>query len=319
MAGTGWPALSRSGAPLRSSLLRLWARRRADDGGGGNAEQVADPLLAVGRQLRQRREERGLSLRKLALQTRISTPVLEALERGWRDRLPEAAYLRAMLPLIEAELELPPGCLAPALPAEPGLAQRRPQRRFTPGSIDVFSTWQGTVLYGLLTLGLIYALNLEQQRLAASGRLALRPIPPLPLAQQRQPTPPGQSLLRLHPELRPLDLAARGQALRQLRQDAGRPAAAAPGILELELGQSSRLSLTAAGSLASELEGASGQLRLPVAPPFQLRLDPPPGPGSRVLWNGQPLRALPDQPGVFAAPEAVPQAPPRPAARASSP
>ena len=57
-------------------------------------------MLAAGQRLRLRREERGLSLRDLALQTRISAAVLEAIERGWRDRLPEATYLRTMVPLI---------------------------------------------------------------------------------------------------------------------------------------------------------------------------------------------------------------------------
>ena len=81
------------------------------------SEPQADPLLAAGRELRLRREARGLTLRDLALETRISTPVLEALERGWRDRLPEAAYLRTMLPLIERHLELEPGSLELLLPA----------------------------------------------------------------------------------------------------------------------------------------------------------------------------------------------------------
>lgn len=199
-----------------------------------------DPLLLAGQRLRQRREELGLNLRQLALQTRISTPVLEALERGWRDRLPEAAYLRTMLPLLERQLQLSPGCLDPALPdADPlqPLAQRRRGllRRFTPGSIEVFSSWQGTVLYGLLVLGLIYALNLEQRRLAAAGRHSLRPIPPLPVstqpghAQLASPQPliaeaPRQALLQALPELRPLEQAGQGVALRRLQ--AGSPAAA---------------------------------------------------------------------------------------------
>ena len=41
--------------------------------------------------MKQRREAGGLTLRELALETRITTPVIEALERGWSDRLPEGA------------------------------------------------------------------------------------------------------------------------------------------------------------------------------------------------------------------------------------
>jgi transcriptional regulator with XRE-family HTH domain len=268
--------------------------------------------------LRQSREARGLSLRQLALQTRISTAVLEALERGWRDRLPEAAYLRTMLPLIEAELGLASGSLRPALPADPGGApNRRTQRRFTPGSIDVFSSWQGTVLYGVLTLGLIYALNLEQQRLAAAGRLALRPVPPLPASEQNRPQQASASLLKAYPELRPLELAARGQGLRQLGRE---PAAAPfrPGLLELRLTQTSQVILRSEDGFSTNLEAVQGQLRLPLASPFRLDINPPPAPGGQVLWDGQALAPISGKPGQFAVPVPVP-APPRPAAAASRP
>lgn len=176
-------------APRLTSLARWrpWRGRKA--GGSGNhadADSPQDPLLECGRRLRDGRERRSLSLRQLALETRISTPVLEALERGWRDRLPEATYLRTMLPLLEQRLDLPRGSLNAALPAQaPGRQQLQPERirglrRFTPGSIDVFSSWQGTLLYGGLVLGLLYGINLQQQRLAAANLLTMRPIAPPP-------------------------------------------------------------------------------------------------------------------------------------------
>jgi len=236
MAGPGPHVLSRIPARLRLPLSRLW-RRRPDTAAAGPAVAVpADPLLAAGQLLRQHREQRQLSLRQLADETRISTAVLEALERGWRDRLPEPTYLRTMLPLIERHLDLEPGSLDGVLPRDagsgPGGGQRGGlRRRFTPGSIDVFTTWQGTVLYGLLTLGLIYALNLQQQRLARAGLLAVAPVPPRPAVaagacpqgpgpggQASPPRRPEQALLQAYPELRPLEQASAGQALRLWRQ-----------------------------------------------------------------------------------------------------
>jgi len=209
--------LSRIAAPpLLARLSRLWRRGKPAASPSAAGEPSADPLLAAGQLLREARERRGLGLRQLAQETRISTPVLEALERGWRDRLPESAYLRTMLPLIERHLDLEPASLQRLLPSEPlpGQTLRRSNllRRFTPGSIDVFTTWQGTLLYGLLTLGLIYALNLEQQRLASAGWRAVAPLPP---AQQPANT---NQLLETYPELRPLDQAGQGQALRLWRR-----------------------------------------------------------------------------------------------------
>lgn len=286
--------------------LRTWMRRGAKAPAPA-AEPQVDPLLEAGRTLRQRRESRGLSLRELALETRISTPVLEALERGWRDRLPEAAYLRTMLPLIERHLELEPGSLEVLLPttgpSTPGRQRGSLLSRFTPGSIEVYSSWQGTVLYGLLTLGLIYALNLEQQRLAAEGLLALRPIPPLPASEQQKPARPEASLLRAMPELRPLERPALPQALRQVGQAQG-PAAPSPaalesnGVLVLRLQQPTRVSLSSGRGARTDLQGARGELVLPIEDGFQLRLEPAPASGgdAPVEWNGAALAPLPGQP-----------------------
>ncbi len=272
------------------------------------AEPPVDPLLAAGRDLRLRRESRGLSLRDLALQTRISTPVLEALERGWRDRLPETTYLRTMLPLIERHLDLESGSLEVLLPSSspgtPGRQRGSFLRRFTPGSIEVYSSWQGTVLYGLLTLGLIYALNLEQQRLAAQGLLALRPIPPLPLSEQRKPARPEATLLKAMPELRPLEQPALERALRRVGQSEG-PAAPSPsslagnGVLVLRLQQPTRVGLSSGRGARTDLQGARGELALPIEGGFQLELNPAPARSAEapaVEWNGTPLAPQPGTP-----------------------
>ena len=279
-----------------------------------------DPLIAAGLHLRQQREAQGLSLRDLARDTRISTPVLEALERGWRDRLPEPAYLRTMLPLIERQLQLRPGCLDPLLPESapllPGPRRDPLLSRFTPGSIEVFSSWQGTVLYGLLILALIYGLNLSQQRLAAAGLLSLRPIPPLPPSEQLRPARPELALLAAMPELRPLDQRGSQLLLRQLLADlranrqlspgasssAGSPVAqpgrvaAGNGLLSLQLQQVSRVRLKGAQGLRSDLQGITGNLELNLAPGFELQIEPPPLDPAQVVWNGTPLEPLPGQP-----------------------
>jgi len=296
-------------APRLFSLGRLFRRgggQRAGDPSDGLPQE--DPLLAVGRRLRQEREARGLNLRQLALETRISTPVLEALERGWRDRLPEGAYLRTMLPLIEQHLNLPSGSLDVALPAQSQQHGPRGQRngllkRFTPGSIDVFSTWQGGLLYGGICLGLIYALNLQQRQLAAANQLSLRPIAPLPAAEQRKPAAPGTTLLGAFPDLRPLQQASRGvgrDALNQLQQA---EAAQQPrlGVLELNLSQASSINLRSDSGQRSQLNGAKGLLVWQLEPPLELSVYPTPKP-AEVLWNGAALPPIAKQPGQYRLP-----------------
>jgi hypothetical protein len=284
-------------------LLRLEAAPAAPP-----APAPEDPLLQAGRLLRQRREERGLSLRQLANDTRISTPVLEALERGWRDRLPEPAYLRTMVRLLEHHLGLDPGALQAVEPPPAEAAASAGGRgsllaRFTPGSIDVFTTWQGTVLYGIVILGLIYGVNLQQRRLAAANLLTLRPVPPLPASEQEKPPDPNLILLKVFPDLRPLQQAASGVARAQLQRQAGTGASRA-GVLRLQLERPTAVSLRSDSGERTELRGASGELVLQLQAPVTVRLDPLPT-GPAVFWDEQPVPAQAVGGGRYAIPPAA--------------
>jgi len=286
-----------------------------------------DPLVAAGNLLHQAREDRGLSLRQLALETRISTPVLEALERGWRDRLPELAYLRTMLPLLERHLGLERGTLGQALQAAEPKQVRRTSAATRPPllSVQLFSSWQGTAVYGVLLLLLLYALNLEQRRLAARGLFALNPLPPLAESVRRSLPPAGSDLLlNLYPELRPLAVAQHGQALAVLRHPERMPRAAgagAPqaqgqqpadrGVLSLQLSRPTRLLLRSGDGQDQTLQVGAGELVLPLVSPAELILEPAPDPASdqapdiplTVRWNGEPLR--PAAPGRYRWPRAA--------------
>ncbi len=180
-------------------------------GGPGAPTPIATetPLQELGHRLEARREELGLSRRQLALDTKVSTAVLEALEQGWTDRLPEAAFLGTILQKLTQRLELPAGelekALKAALPPKPNQrgGDNSALKRFTLSSIELFSTWQSTVAYGLLLAGLVYGLNLQQRQLAAAQVFSLQPIPPSASPTKRQDNA-LQQLLKLYPELRPL-------------------------------------------------------------------------------------------------------------------
>jgi transcriptional regulator with XRE-family HTH domain len=235
--------LRRQGERLLGRLLRRSAAvvvPRGESSGG------SDPFLEVGRRLRAAREFRGLSLRQLAQETRISITVLEALEKGWRDRLPEPAYMRTMLALLEQHLSLERGSLEAALPPRTPRSSLRSSlkahaERVPLTSIELFATWQGTLLYALLCLLLIYGLNRQQQRLVVQGLLPLhtvaaRPAPASGAASAAERD--RAKLLAAYPDLRPLERARRGQGLLLLRRQDGtsstspaasaKPAAAPP-------------------------------------------------------------------------------------------
>lgn len=290
---------------------RIWRRRKRDQAVVSNGSDGVDPLLAAGQLLRERREERNLSLRDLSRDMRITTPVLEALEKGWRDRLPEAAYLGAMLSRLEHHLDLDPGSLNGALPpVQPSRLQGRQRgaARFTIGSIDIFTTWQGSVVYALVMVGSLLALNQQQRYLAMRNSLSLTPIPPSSDDLQLAPAASDPALQGL----RPLD-EARRRPLRQWLppQDAAEAnnTPARTGVLELALNRPSAIRFSSAGGDRSQLNGAQGKLSLQLLPPFSLSIDPAPSATDQVLWNGAPLSATKDQPGTYRLPQTAPRSP----------
>jgi hypothetical protein len=163
-------------------------------------------------------------------------------------------------------------------------------RRFRPASIDVLGTWQGTLLYGLLTLGLIYAVNLQQQRLAARGLLSTRPIPPLADDAAANAEDSEELLLKSFPDLRPLHQAAAGRALQRLQAETRQDRSDLfLGSLRLQLDVPTFVELRSAGEAQTTLPEARGVLTLPVMPPFRLRLSPAPKEAAAVRWNGRTL------------------------------
>ena len=284
---------------MRLTFPRPWRRRSR------SSQEVApdgltrdEQLRELGQMLMQRREAEGLTLRELAQETRITTPVIEALERGWSDRLPERAYLASMLPQLERRLALTPGVLQPVLP--PAVIRQRQvnltQRRFTLGSIDVFTTWQGSVVYAVLIGISLLMINRQQQNLALRNSQSLEPVrADLSGLDQTTPLPSNDPDLKA---LRPLDLARERQPLDWLNA-AGGPPLSRPGVLSLKLTQPRQLELASGGGDRLQVQLEAGTATLQLLAPVQVVIKPPPEKADQLLWNGQVLTADKTRPGTY--------------------
>jgi hypothetical protein len=249
--------------------------------------------------LRQRREELGLSLRDLANETRITTTVIEALERGWRDRLPERAYLASMLPQIERRLSLPGGCLDPLLPPPVLLRRGRAQAglgRFTLGNIDVFTTWQGTVVYAAVIAFSLLAINRQQQDLALRNSLSLEPVRADVEAITRGPNLAGSE--EAIAALRPLEQVQQRTPQQWLELVRG-ALPQSQGVLEVVVAEPRELQLSSGGGDRVQFATSAGTLTLQLQAPIEVRLDPPAGAEDQVLWNGEPLPVDQERPGIY--------------------
>ena len=284
---------------MRLTFPRLWWRRSS------SAQEAApeelsreEQLCELGQLMKQRREAEGLTLRELALETRITTPVIEALERGWSDRLPERTYLASMLPQLERRLALTPGVLQPLLPpaVDRQLQMTFSQRRFTLGSIDVFTTWQGSVVYAALIGLSLLMINRQQLNLVQLNSQSLEPVRiDLRGLDQTPALPSHDDQLKA---LRPLELARQRQPLDWLNAAGGSPLAG-PGVLTLQLTQPRQLQLSSGGGDRLQLQLQSGTATLQLLAPVQVVVTPPPDVADQLLWNGQALKADMSRPGTY--------------------
>ena len=284
---------------MRLTFLRPWWRRSRSTSVDVSDDLSRDATLReLGQMLKQRRETEGLSLRELAQEPRIPTPVFEALERGWADRLPERAYLASMLPQLERRLALTPGVLQPVLP--PAVIRQRQgnlnQRRFTLGSIDVFTTWQGSVVYAALIALSLLTINRQQQNLALRNSQSLEPVrADLAALDQTAALPSGDPQLDT---LRPLDRARTRRPQDWLNAVGGLPVSG-PGVLTFQLSQPRQLALTSGGGDRLQLQLQAGSATLQLLAPVQVVIKPPPEEVDQLLWNGQALMAEANRPGTY--------------------
>ncbi len=71
-------------------------QNRTQQPSGSQAEQV-QRLVEIGEQLRQTREHQSLSINMVAAYTRIRVPLLQALEQGQLEALPEPVYTQGLI------------------------------------------------------------------------------------------------------------------------------------------------------------------------------------------------------------------------------
>ena len=126
--------------------------------------------------LKVQREKYGISLEMLSRKTKISLLVLKAIENGNNKNLPERTYLKQMLRAIELELGLPKNKLQIILENSKKTNNRNNLKVFTPGNINVFSSWEGNLIYLIMMFTSIITLNKYQDYLSGINVLDTKPI-----------------------------------------------------------------------------------------------------------------------------------------------
>tara|TARA_B100000579_G_C22602485_1_gene743358 strand:- start:122 stop:667 length:546 start_codon:yes stop_codon:yes gene_type:complete len=121
------------------------------------------------------RNNSGISLEELSNKTKISRNVLIAIENGWRKYLPEKTYLFSMIKTLEHELGLERGSLKGLLVQEISV-NNLSRFKFNFINIDFLNSWIGSLIYFILMLLSILAINIQQKYLLKINSVSTEPI-----------------------------------------------------------------------------------------------------------------------------------------------
>ncbi len=137
------------------------------------------PAMTVGTELRQAREERGISLRELSERTKIRQPVLRAIESDDLRQLPGGAIGRGFVKLYAREVGLDAHGIAERFDAQRELADAR-------DGADELGAGGGTRLTDLASgfTGIRVAMVLATIAVLAGAYFALRPGPGSPAIEE---------------------------------------------------------------------------------------------------------------------------------------
>ncbi len=259
-----------------------WSKSKSSKNNGQSNRKDSKKLFSeAGILLKERRESYGISRSNLAERTRITPSVIEAIENGWINKLPEAAYLCSMVSILEIELNLERNSLDGLLQSNIYNRKSSRSRTLPSRNIEIIRTWQGSLLYIFIILVSILGLNYQQRDLATKNSQTFTPIIP----QLKAITKPKDNDTTIGPELTqksyhllPNWLTAFFSILAPKDNFQW---------LELKLDNQSELSIESRGEQMVYLDKVSGNLRFKLVKPFIVNIQPPPKTIDQVLWEGR--------------------------------
>jgi len=123
-----------------------------------------------------RRLKIGISLETLSKETKISRNVLIAIENGWKKYLPEKTYLISMIKSLELKLNLEKGSLNGLSIQKDSINNNVSRFKLNFINIDFLNSWIGSLLYFIIMLLSILALNSQQKYLIKINSISTEPI-----------------------------------------------------------------------------------------------------------------------------------------------
>ncbi len=278
----------------------LWSRSKdsSKETNKGTLKDSKRLFLESCKILKQRREEYGITRNQLAKKTRITTTVLEAIENGWTNKLPEKAYLCSMLSMLELELDLERNSLDGILKGSKDHDKKTLLSTFNPGKLEILSSWQGSLLYVIIMLISIHTLNQQQRYMTKLNSQTIQPI-------VSDSESIGESTKKEIENISTRNLLGKSEIKK--KQDSswvnlilGKfKKKESFALLELNLNKESKVSIKSGRDYQTTINKVKGYLNLRLLSPVEIQIQPPPSKKDLIKWNGKNYAPLDEENGLY--------------------
>ena len=122
-------------------------------------ESIVDPYINIGNIIKERRVKKNLSIEDLSFLSKIPISTILGIENNEKELIPPYPFTRSILLKLEECLSLEKFKLIKLIQKEDIPINKRMKRQFTFPKIDLFNSWQGSLIYLFLIVISIFVLN----------------------------------------------------------------------------------------------------------------------------------------------------------------
>lgn len=187
-------------------------------------QDLVDKLGELGLRLRQIREQKQMSLEQVSAKTMIQPRVLQAIEAGKLEQLPEPVYTQGFIRRFAEALDLNGAEFASAFPARPKIKQHSPDwNRLPTPQLRPIHLY---LLYVVLIIGAGSGLSYLINRSTVNGTTQssgiqpqTTPFPETRITPKTSTRPPNSEPLEAGSTLAPVQETVKGQAVNTVQVD----------------------------------------------------------------------------------------------------
>ena len=261
------------------SFIKILIRKRRKVNSNKIIISKGEECMAAARLFKEKKELLGISNLDISSKTLISITVIEAIENGWVDKLPERAYLKPMLYILERYINLTPGSLNGLIVNKSESIKGAILPSFNPAGIDLFKTWKGNIIYIVFLLISIYYLNFIQAKITNKNGISINPISlnedfykdiELKSRSIKVKNPKDKNISRLSFEIL-------NNIIPQAKE----------GLLFMDLSPKSKILIEMRNKNVIEINDINGTIKMKLRKPLSIILKPKKSQKDIVLWDGE--------------------------------